>query len=440
MLINFSFKNFKGFRDEQVLSLVASKDKKYTNNVIELDNIKDLNLLRSVVMYGANASGKTTVLDALNFCTRFIRESAKYGPSKKIPVKPFMLDADSKSEPVEFEFAFIQENVRYQYGFVVTRERVLKEWLMSYPKGRVRKLFYREYQESTDKSLYEFGTYFQGEKNKLKELTGPNSLFLSTGAVFNTPQLVKVYKWFIEKLYGVKARDLNSRMFSHFMTDDEYLAKIQELIKFADFGINTIEVTEVRMNFDKELPDDAPSKIVSFTEALRTFIEDAAEVANIELDEDPIVLKVEMVHTIGDTSIPLSLEEESAGTQQYFALSFPILDALLNGHVLFVDELDSSLHPLLVQSIVNLFHNPSINTKGAQLIFNTHDTTLLNLSLFRRDQIWFVEKDQDASSHIYSLLDYSPRKDEALEKGYLQGRYGAIPFLGIVPKEVFQIG
>jgi len=143
-----------------------------------------------------------------------------------------------------------------------------------------------------------------------------------------------------------------------------------------------------------------------------------------------------MKHSRNDgTLVSFNLDDESAGTQQYLALGLPILSALQNGHVLLVDELNNSLHPLLVRKILDLFHDPSINTKGAQLIFNTHDTTLLNLSIFRRDQIWFVEKDRCGVAHMYSLLEFSPRKGEALEKGYLQGRYGAIPFLGSIVGE-----
>lgn len=436
MLIDFSFKNFRSFRDEQVLSLVASKGKELSHNVIELDGFKEIKLLPSVVLYGANASGKTTILDALNFCGKFIRTSATYGPEKRISAKPFMLDTISPSKPTEFEFTFIQENVRYQYGFAVNRKNVLKEWLISYPKGRARNLFQREYQEDTDKSIYKFSSFLKGEKEKLVEVTGPNSLFLSIGATFNNQQLLKVYKWFSEKLYGTKARELDHRMFSNFMTDNEYLAKVRELIKFADFGIVDISVVKQKLDFDKELPEDAPESLINFMEALQNFVKDFSD----ETEGDPTTLNVNMVHVGEDNPVPLPLEDESAGTQQYFALSFPILNALQNGHVLFVDELDSSLHPLLVRSIVNLFHNPSTNPKGAQLIFNTHDTTLLNLSLFRRDQIWFVEKDHSGSSHIYSLLEFSPRKDEALERGYLQGRYGAIPFLGNMDGEVLKVG
>ncbi len=420
MLIDFSFKNYRAFKEEQTLSLVASADKSFPENVTELDKI-DLRLLNSIVMYGANASGKTTVLNALNFCENLIRTSGKSSPNQRINVKPFLLDEESQKSPAEFQFNFIQNNVRYQYGFIVDRKKVLEEWLFSYPLGRARRIFQREYREDLGESVYRYSSYLKGEKAKLEEVTGPNSLFLSIGATFNNPQLIEVYEWFTKKLFGTKARELNYEMFTELLAIDGYLQKVQELIRQADFGIVDILITETDYDFDRDIPEDTPKSMRNLIDALREVIEDQ--------DFEAKRHKVEMIHGMNEGIQAFPLDDESAGTKQYFTLIFPILEALLEGHVFFVDELDTSLHPLLVRSIVNLFHNKSTNKNGAQLIFNTHDTTLLNLSLFRRDQIWFVEKGLDGSSHIYSLLDFSPRKDEALEKGYLKGRYGAIPFL-----------
>jgi len=435
MLIEFRFKNFKSFKDAQVLSLVASKGNEQSSNLIELNLIKDMKLLPSIVIYGANASGKSSILDALDFCIRFIRQSAKNDPEDRISVQPFLLDAVSHDEPSEFEFTFIQEDVRYQYGFEVTKDTVLKEWLISYPKGRGRNLFQREVNKDTGKSIFSFSSYLMGEKEKLVNMTGSNSLFLSIGATFNNEQLKKVYRWFSAKPLSIKAHEIKPEMFSDSITKERYLNQMRELIKFADFGIVDISIGKQKFDYDNEIPNDVPKNLIPLFKSINNLLKNTSE----ELKIEPTKLTIEMMHTSEGESIQFPIESESAGTIKFFTLSFPIIHSLQNGRVLFVDELDSSLHPLLVRSLVNLFHDPSTNPRGAQLIFNTHDTTLLNSQIFRRDQIWFVEKDQNGSSHIYSLLDFRPRKDEALEKGYLQGKYGAIPFLSDLPREVAKI-
>lgn len=423
MLLEFRVKNFKAFRDEQVFSLIASSDKTHPENVIELPEIKGIRLLRSAVIYGANASGKTTLMDALNFSTSFISGSAKSDPDEKISVKPFLLDDTSRSKSIDFEYGFIQGGVRYQYGFKVNRKQVLEEWLYSYPKGKARKLFYREEKKDKRNGDYSFSTYLKGEKEKLISLTKSNTLFLSVGATFNNPQLSKVYNWFVEKTEGVQAHRVRDRIFSEDIPDENRMIQIRELLRYADLGIVDFSMSE-KGNILRELPEDAP--IVKISEVMQDYKEKYPEIDMRSFD-------VNMLHSVGNKRIPLSLGEESAGTHQIFSLSFPILEALSKGQVIFIDELDNSLHPMLVQAIVRLFNDPLINTKNAQLVFNTHDTTLLKSSFFRRDQIWFVEKDENSASHIYSLSEFSPRKHEAFEKGYLQGKYGSIPFIGEYP-------
>lgn len=430
MLIDFSFKNYRAFKDQQAISLVASSDKELLQNTISLDILQDIKLLRSLVIYGANASGKTTVLDALNFCRTLVVNSARYTPEQSIEVNPFLLDNESKGEPVEFEFSFIQDNVRYQYGFKITQKQVLEEWLISYPRGRARKLYQRICHDG--KNNYSFSSFLKGEKEKLIELTGPTALFLSVGATFNNQQLLKVYKWFSEKLVGVKASKIDLGLFLRAMNKSNFKSWVREFIKFSDLGIADISIVEEDLKLNK-IPHDAPEVIVKFFEFVKDWAEDQKQ-------EGARSLSVKFLHQIGDNLVPFSLDDESDGTKQLLALSLPIINALTKGQILFIDEINSSLHPLLVQSIVNLFQNPEINVLNSQLIFNTHDVSLLDKSLFRRDQIWFTEKDSKGASHIYSLLDFSPRKQEALGKGYLQGRYGAIPFIGELPKEEINLG
>ncbi|OGO16176.1 MAG: hypothetical protein A2Z14_13885, partial [Chloroflexi bacterium RBG_16_48_8] len=306
---------------------------------------------------------------------------------------------------------------------------VYGEWLISYPRGRPRNLFERTWSENGG-SKYSFSSFLKGEKEKITELTRPNALFLSVGATFNNPQLMTVYKWFTDNLMGIQAGRLRERAPIHNMQDEEKNELIKKLLQYADFGIVDFSIRELPFDIDA-MPEDAPEEKVQFYKAIMSAFK--------QLPVEPKTYEVSVVHSAAEKDLTLSLQDESLGTQQMFFISEPILDALLNGKVLYVDELDSSLHALLVNSLVSLFHDQTINRSDAQLIFNIHSTSLLNMSLFRRDQIWFVEKDQHGASHIYSLLEYRPRKDEALERGYLLGRYGAIPFIGELPKGVFKI-
>lgn len=419
MLLEFRFANFRCFRDEQVFSLVASSDKSHPGNVVELPIRKGLRLVKSAVIYGANASGKTTLLDALSFFIQYVRTSASEKPAKGIAVDPFLLDSSSGTSPSSFEATFVAEDgVLYQYGFTLDRTRVLKEWLNSFPMGRPRRLFRRLADDEGE--VFDFGSHLKGEKEKLRELTRPTVLFLSVGATFNNPQLSAVYSWFSEDVGGVQAGRVNEGLWLPFaMGKEEHFGKVRELLKNADLGIVDFSFRETAASYD-DLPEDAPE---AFRNAWKVLMEGVAE-------SEPRRLNVEVMHQGAERSVGFDLRRESNGTRQLFVLSFFILSKLAKGGVLFVDELDASLHPKLVQALIKLFHDPQANPKDAQLIFNTHDTTLLSAEIFRRDQIWFVEKDADGASCAYSLLEYSPRKDESLERGYLQGRYGATPFLG----------
>jgi AAA15 family ATPase/GTPase len=420
MLIEFRIRNFKCFRDEQVFSLVASSDKSHPDNAVEVPGQRGLRVLKSAVVYGANAAGKTTLLDALYFFSHFVRTSASRELDRRIDVQPFLLDSDSAGEPSSLEATFTDDDgVRYQYGYSLDRTRVHEEWLTSYPKGRPRRLFRRTV-ESDGESHFQFSSYFTGEKDKLSRWTRPNALFLSVGAGFNQEQLLHVYRWFSEKMYGVQANRLTDS-FPILMAKDQQrgpFLQVRELLKSADLGIIDFEVKQRELT-PEALSEDLPEETRDTVKAL---VDGLPGGARKRVD-------IWILHQARGKKVAFDLGDESNGTRQLFALSSPILSALAEGDLLFIDELDTSLHPHLAQALVRLFHDPRLNPKNAQLVFNTHDTTLLSASIFRRDQVWLVEKDKDGAACIYSLLDFSPRKDEALEKGYLQGRYGAIPFL-----------
>jgi AAA15 family ATPase/GTPase len=426
MLIELRLRNYKCFRDEQVLSLLANSDNSHPENVTNSVSTGNLNVLKTVAIYGANGSGKSKLLQAMNFIDNFVSTSFLRKPNASIAVGAFLFDEDSQSAPTDFEVTFIQKNIRYQYGFSVDRNRVYKEWLFSWPRGRQAAFFERAYDKVSDADQYKFGDLLKGEKEKIRESTRPNALFLSTAAILNHKQLQEVYEWFMEGLRGWSSNDIPLEAVSDIIKQDKYKNAIISLLRSADIPIEDYEVHEETLM----LSDDVPEKTKRIISGLYDDAEDPkrTRVILFRKDED------------GKT-FALDLEkDESEGTNRFFKLSALILQSLEKTGVIYVDELDSSFHPLLTREVIKLFHNPQVNCNNVQLIFNTHDTTLLDLDLFRRDQIWFVEKKPDNSSEVYSLAEFSPRKNEALAKGYLQGRYGAIPFIGELTRELTNEG
>jgi AAA15 family ATPase/GTPase len=429
MLVEFRFQNFRLFRDEQTLSFVASPDNSLPENVITTSGISGINLLRSALVFGANASGKTTILDAINFSRKLIKYSAKNEPNDKINAEPFLFDEEYKSAPTSFEYTIILDNVRYRYGFTITSQQVQREWLVSYPKGKPRKLFERWLDHNEDKYDYNFSPYLRGEKEKLIEVTRSNALFLSVGATFNNPQLLNVYNWFSKNVVGINTREINEQgVYKYLAVNPSQVEQIIKLMRYADLGI--VDISFIERDPFKTLEDiaDFPENLKNALTAVREAINELATTTP-EI-KDRKFYSISMIHQAGDNKLKLPWDLESAGTHQLLFLSAPIFQALIKGNFIFIDEFDNSLHPLLLRELIKIFNNPSINTNNAQLLFNTHDTTLLSTNIFRRDQVWFVEKDKQHVAHLYSLVEYSPRKDEALEKGYLKGRYGAIPFFG----------
>lgn len=411
MLVEFKIKNFMSFKDESVFSMIASKDKTYLeNNTISTPTLNK-RLLKTSVVYGANAAGKSNLIKAIKLVERLVH-SANVDESR-IPelYAPFAFSPDSNTSPSEFEMTFITEDgVRYQYGFAINSEQVEREWLIAYPKGLPQVWFRRD--NYLSENPWYFGRNIKGNKEQIAQLTRPDVLFLTVAAKMNHEQLKNVYYWFKDNLYYIGTDGVFSYPLVYSINrakdDPNMQNQIRNLLRFADFGIENFEIHEEQ--FDEKFLEKLPIEY--------------------RKDFQRKYLEVYTDHrATANNKFLLSMNNESNGTRKFFSLSGLIIDGLNRGWTIFVDELDASLHPLLARYIVELFHNPKINTKGAQLIFNTQDTTLMNTDIFRRDQIWFVEKDSEQCSHLYSLLDYMPRKDESLAKWYLQGRYGAVPFL-----------
>jgi AAA15 family ATPase/GTPase len=384
--------------------------------------------LKSVGIYGANASGKSNLIKAIFTMQKLVLDSADFKPGKSMPIKAFLLDYKSQKQASSFEVTFFHNGIRYQYGFTATNKRFEEEWLTAYPKGSAQAWYSRIFNKETGSYDWKYSTFLKGEKARLAEKTRENALFLSVGAQWNNDQLTNVYEWFKDNLRIVPPKDNFKPVTAEMLLDVEKEKDAREklydfvtdALQDADLGIKGVNVEKIK--FDRKqikFPDQMPT-------AIREKILKRLE------KERP--LKVETVHRNVDSGedVSLMLEDESDGTQRFFQLLGPWLETATFGYTVFVDELEASLHPLLTRELVKFIQNPSVNKTGAQLIFATHDTTLLDPELFRRDQIWFTEKDKDSATNLYSTSDYKerrPRKGEAMQKGYLSGRYGAIPIL-----------
>lgn len=413
MLIEFRVENHRSIRDEQVLSMEAGRVGDDADTRPRTVKGYAEKLLPVAALYGANASGKSNVLSALEYVQRAVLNSHRYwGPAEGVPREPFAWGPRS-DEPSLFEIAMVIGETRYQYGFAATAAEFCEEWLFAWPRGKKQTWFTRA------DGAFKIGESLKGETKLIEGMTRKNSLFLSSAAQNNHEQLTNVYSWFralrtinvrhrhigdvrirIARLLDEKNAPRYRAMLRQGEPSPEFLVEgLRELIKVADFGISNVRV--------------------SWTETSSA----GAQVPQLQFQHS---------ETQADAWLPF--EDESRGTQTFLDLSLPILRALRDGDLLIVDELESSLHPELSRKIVELFNNPATNPHNAQLIFTTHETNLLGNTLgepvLRRDQVWFTEKAQDGATTLYPLTNYVPRKAENLERGYLLGRYGATPFLG----------
>jgi len=423
MLIEFRVKNFRSFWDEQVLSLVANSDMTLNKNYFAVNKLR---LLKAAGIYGPNASGKSNLIKAMDTMRDIVLKSASTKPGSRMPIAPFLLDDESKKQPSFFEVTFYHESIRYQYGFTATKKRVHDEWLIAYPKRYAQLWYERSFDKKTKKTDWKFGSFLKGDKVKLADKTREDCLFLSVGAQWNNEKLTIVYNWFKDKLQVVPPKEYLRPVTAEMLANLEEHKEVKKelynfviaLLKKADLRIDGVEVKKITaddIEFTEEISDEERKRILQY------------------LKEKP-PLKVEMLHKDLQTgkTAKLPLQEESDGTQRFFQLSGPWIETVALGFTVFIDELEVSLHPLLTRELIKFIQNPKINKSGAQLIFATHDTTLLDSELFRRDQIWFTEKDKNGATNLYSMSDYKerrPRKGEAMQKGYLSGRYGAIPIL-----------
>ena len=413
MLLEFGVSNFRSIRDEQCLSLIpVSGDRS-----LDATNIQGTGsplvpaALKGAGIYGANASGKSTVLGAMALMQGLVRDSATaIQAGQTLNVQGFAFDEKLRSAPTAFELTVLIEGVRYQYGFSLTPERIHDEWLLVYRSNKPQEWFRREWKEEAKAYDYApFSSYFTGQKDLWKKSTRDNALFLSTAVQLNCEQLKPLWDWIVSswmifpaQFYPVLDPTLDA-------IDSGRTKAVLGFLNSADLGIVDITIERQKGKQNQFVLDGTTGK-ASFSE--------------------PVDVELRLPrfrHEAGQHSAVLDFAFESQGTQRLFSLAGFILSALDGGKTLVLDEIESSLHPLLVRHILGLFFSREANPRGAQILFSTHNTSLMDKDLLRRDQIWLTDKGADLATVLASLSDYSPRKNEAFEKGYLEGRYGAIP-------------
>ncbi len=412
MLIEFRVENHKSLRDEQALTLEASRLGESDDGVPREVGGHKQRLLPAGVIYGANASGKSNMLAALSFMHEAVLAShSRWDPEGGIPRTPFAW-GEKRDQPSLFEAAMTIDGTKYEYGFEADDEKICEEWIFAWPNNRRQVWLERE-----DRS-FKFGENLRGPNESVREVTRPNALFLSTAAQLGHEQLAKLYGWF-RRVYPVNtpgrrfatyfgrfnelffpAEDDQASLFPQ-LSEDTLVSRMRDLLRAADVGIVDMKKVDVEL-----------------------------ELRGRVRRRQRIMLQ----HQPGDEDSWLDFEEESDGTKTLLRMAPSLFRALETGGLLVVDELESSLHPLLGLEIVKLFNCPKANPRNAQILFTTHDTNLLGTTLgdpvLRRDQVWFTEKDAEGATTVYPITDFKPRKVENLERGYLQGRYGAIPFFG----------
>ncbi len=418
MLVEFSVANFRSIRKRQTLSLAKSKlkEKGLAQNTFSNAGLNGLDLLRASAIYGPNAAGKSNLLLALNVMKKVVVESAsEWQRGDELPMEPFRLDPEARKAASEFEVTFISQGSRYQYGFMATTERVIEEWLIAFPKGRAQHWFARQWDQKSGEYLWQMGNSLQGQKQLWQESTRSNALFLSTAVQLNSQQLQPVYDWFDDTLRMTSVSGWSPGFTATLCDKPKTKAKVLELLRAADIDIDDVAI-EKKVFDSKDLPDDMSDEIRGMVAKKLEGKEVVAELNTVHLDSDgkPVVF---------------DLSDESDGTRKLFSFAGPWLDTLENGYVLFIDELHDNLHPKLVRFLVQLFHSDETNPNNAQLIFTTHETTILTNEVFRRDQVWFCEKDESRSTQLFPLTDFSPRGRDNLEMAYLSGRFGALPYI-----------
>ena len=404
MILEFRCSNYKSIDNEVTLSMMATSAKEHKESLLYYN---DKGVLPVVAIYGANGAGKTNILNALGYLHYMVCNSDSFRPGERIPFFPHKLSNKNKSE---FSIQLNINGVRYIYGFSNDNEEIIEEYLYHFKSNRQAKIF-----ERTGES-YTFGANYKRDLTQVKNKNSKkNKLFLSVSAInINNNDIVDVFKYIFDNLTINTSIDNDNWKHKSLVLMNhniEYKESFISILKALDIGIEdiNINITKSKTNYE-DLPQEMP-------EELKMFLS--------KNESESIEVKIKY------GNLEVNLNEESRGINKLFEIAIPLIDVLKNGRVLIFDELETSMHPIIVKTLIKLFNDKTLNNSGAQLIFTTHDINLLDIDLFRRDQIWFVEKlKKDMSTNIYSLVELKNiRGDENIENGYIRGKYGSIPFV-----------
>lgn len=408
MLIDFSVENFSSIKEKVTFSLKSTGSKKLYKNVINNSSSSFPSLVKNAVIFGANASGKSNLIKSLFFIWKMVVHSHQFNIDSKIPRVPYKFDEKTMKRPSKFDINFVYNNIHYNYGFSCTENEITEEYLYQMIGGKKKMIFKRG-----GKNLFRFRRG-PTKQRKYANQTIPNVLYVSRATQLGNEQTKPVFEFFSKSLHINSDPNIPSwRQYTlkRIYNKPKMVKEIMNLLQKFDFGgisdiiINREQnpVKQITLSSDESLPPN----ILNFSEN---------------------IYDIKFIHKVDGGSIPLELSEESSGTTKTFDLLGHILDTLETGSILIVDELDSSLHPEVAQFIIKLFASQH-NKNNAQLIFTTHNTSFLDNTLLRKDQIYFCEKDPNKATELHCLSDFDIRQDANFEKAYKEGRFGSVPFI-----------
>ena len=409
MLIEFSVKNFLSFKEKVTLSLEKVIGNENEENTFTFNNEE---LLKTAVIYGANASGKSNLIKAFTTAILMVRNSSVIPLGGKWDIlKPFLFSEDTNNSPSEFEFIFIANKIKYRYFFSADEDKIYKESLDAYYSQKPTNIF-------TRKNTTEYN-FINSDRKTLESIASKNTenkLFLTSATTWNYEKTKDAFLWFLNSIdtYGSFDSMLDKDLINYSNNDEDLKKFTLKLLKETD-----IFIKDLRVSYEEKDVENS------------SFIINNQKQGALKTKSVKIAMDHEITDSQDEKNIyTLDFEDESSGTKILFALAPILKRAFEKTKIIIVDELEKSLHPTLVKYIIKLFNNEKLNTKNSQLLFTTHAISLLSLDLFRRDQIWFIEKNSlTGNSDLYPLDSFSVRKEENIEKGYINGRYGAIPFI-----------